>query len=88
MEIYKTIYNIRTNKGSDTQGLAERFRQQREDIGNFYKSNKQRWDSHNEEIKHQQKKLLTLLDQARKMGCYVSPELYEWAYIKTPSIPW
>jgi len=87
MRIYKQVYAQRTKKGSGTNGIAHRYRQQLADPGNLYENDRANYNRHNDQIREQQRSLISLLNEARKRGCYVPYEILVWSTINPPSKP-
>ena len=86
-EMLRLVYAQRTTPRSGYDGIAPRYNTQRNDPGNLYQNNRESWNSHNEQIRNQQRTLRKLIERARRLGCYVPPEVITWAYIQPPSVP-
>ena len=86
-EMLRLVYAQRTKPRSGYDGIASRYNTQRNDPGDLYRNNRKSWDTHNDQIRRQQRTLRRLIERARKLGCHVPAEIITWAYINPPAVP-
>ncbi len=87
-KIYSIVYQKRSTSGSNQSGIAQRYMTQLQDPGNLYNDDRKDWDRHNDQIRQNQRQLKKKIDEARKMGCSIPPEIFYWLNIAPPRKPW
>ena len=86
--MYQAIYRKRTSPFSGPKGIARRVYEQGMDLGNLYTSDPAGYQRHSDRIRGDLNHLRKLINQARKLGCAIPPDILTWVDVVPPSRPW